>query len=124
MKNEKRELQSFEDLNAWQQCRRLYLFIYKVTKNFPEEEKFGLVSQMRRASVSAASNIAEGFGRASKIDKAHFYTMARGSITELQNQCILANDVGLISNTNLNSLKTELITAHKLVVGLIKVTKL
>ncbi len=124
MKDEKINLNSFEDLNAWQQCRKVYFLIYMVTKNFPDEEKFSLVSQMRRVAVSAASNIAEGFGRTSKSDKAHFYTMARGSVTELQNQCILANDVGLISETNLNSLKTELITAHKLVVGLIKVTKL
>ena len=123
MKNEKRELNSFEDLNAWQQCRKLYFLIYKVTKNFPEEEKFSLVSQMRRAAISAASNIAEGFGRNSRIDKAHFYTMARGSITELQNQCILANDVGLLSNENLDILKEELVIAHKLTVGLIKVTK-
>ena len=124
MINEKRELKSFEDLNAWQQCRRVYFLIYQVTKKFPDEEKFSLVSQMRRASISSASNIAEGFGRTSKLDKAHFYTMARGSITELQNQCILANDVGLINPTNLLTLKEEIITAHKLVVGLIKVTKI
>lgn len=122
MENGKRELRSFEDLNAWQQCRRVYFLTYKFTKLFPDDEKFGLVTQMRRAAVSAASNVAEGFGRTAKPDKAHFYTMARGSVTELQNQCILANDVGILEEINYISIKKELILAHKLIVGLIKST--
>ncbi len=122
MEYEKRELKTFQDLNAWKQCRKVYKNLYDVTKSFPENEKFVLVSQMRRAAVSAASNLAEGFGRSTKSDKKHFYVMARGSITELQNQCILANDVGLIGAKDLGILLFELETAHKLVVGLIKVT--
>ena len=116
-------LRSFEDLDAWQQCRRVYFLTYKLTKKFPDEEKFSLTSQMRRAAVSAASNIAEGFGRTTKSDKSHFYVMARGSLTELQNQCILANDVNLISDKDLGTIRPEVIRAHKMVVGLIKVTK-
>lgn len=123
MVNEKRELKSFQDLNAWQQCRKVYSLIYEVTKQFPEEERFGLVPQMRRAAVSASSNIAEGFGRSAKQDKAHFYVMARGSITELQNQTILASDVKFIENASLGVILNELEIAHKLIVGLIKVTK-
>lgn len=119
----KKDLLSFEDLDAWQQCRRVFYIVYHVTQGFPVSEQYGLVSQMRRAAVSSASNIAEGFGRSTKLDKAHFYVMARGSITELKNQCILAGDVGLLSTKELEKLKDELVLAHKLVVGLVKVTR-
>lgn len=120
----KEQLKTFRDLNAWQQCRKVYRMIYDCTRQFPEEERFGLVSQMRRAAVSASSNLAEGFGRSSSQDKAHFYVMARGSITELQNQIILATDVKLINDVNSQTILKELKLAHKMVVGLIKVTKI
>jgi four helix bundle protein len=117
------ELKSFQDLTVWQESRKLFFIIYKLTKQFPKEEVFSSVSQMRRSSMSISSNIAEGFGRSSIADKLHFYIMARGSLTELQNQIILTGDVGLITAENIKIALEQAEITHKLVVGLIKVTE-
>ena len=94
------KLFSFEKLVVWQESRQLGLFIYKTTKTFPTDERFGLVSQMRRSCVSIASNIAEGTGRHSNKDKARFTEIAYGSALELLNQSILSNDLEFISKTD------------------------
>jgi len=117
------ELKAFQDLTVWQESRKLFFIIYKLTKQFPKEEVFSSVSQMRRSSMSISSNIAEGFGRSSIADKLHFYIMARGSLTELQNQIILTGDVGLITAENIKKALEQAEITHKLVVGLIKVTE-
>ncbi|MCA9301344.1 four helix bundle protein [Candidatus Nomurabacteria bacterium] len=117
------ELKAFQDLTVWQESRKLFFIIYKLTKQFPKEEVFSSVSQMRRSSMSISSNIAEGFGRSSIADKLHFYIMARGSLTELQNQIILTGDVGLITAENIKIALEQAEITHKLVVGLIKVTE-
>lgn len=117
------ELKSFQDLTVWQESRKLFFIIYKLTKQFPKEEVFSSVSQMRRSSMSISSNIAEGFGRSSIADKLHFYIIARGSLTELQNQIILTGDVGLITAENIKKALEQAEITHKLVVGLIKVTE-
>jgi len=117
------ELKSFQDLTVWQESRKLFFIIYKLTKQFPKEEVFSSVSQMRRSSMSISSNIAEGFGRSSIADKLHFYIIARGSLTELQNQIILTGDVGLITAENIKIALEQAEITHKLVVGLIKVTE-
>ena len=83
---------SFEKLIAWQKARELALEIYKITKLFPKDELFGITSQMRRCSVSVASNLAEGSGRNSMKDKARFTEIAYGSALELLNQLILSFD--------------------------------
>lgn len=88
---------SFEKLNVWQQARLLAKEIYILPSSFPNEEKFGLVSQMRRAIISVSSNIAEGSSRKSDKDQAHFYTTAFSSLVELLNQLILSFDLGFIS---------------------------
>lgn len=111
---------SFTDLNAWQQGHLLVKQIYMRTKNFPKEEIFGLVSQMRRCVVSITSNIAEGFSRRSYKEKAQFYSMSLGSITELQNQLYVARDVGYISNEHFNELLALTIVVHKITTGLVK----
>lgn len=90
------DIKSFQDLRAWQVCHELVLMVYKMTKQFPDEERFGLTSQIRRASVSITSNIAEGFSRFSYADKARFYQMAQASHAEVQNQLIIARDIGYI----------------------------
>lgn len=87
---------SFEKLNVWQQARLLTKEVYTVTSSFPSEEKFGLVSQMRRAAISVSSNIAEGSSRKSDKDQAHFYTTAYSSVVELLNQLILSFDLGFL----------------------------
>lgn len=97
--------------------------MYESTKDFPDEEKFGLVSQMRRCAVSIASNIAEGFSRRSDKDKIRFYNMARGSVTELQSQLLIARDVGHLAEDVFANLSDQAVTAHKIINGLIKSTR-
>ena len=84
---------SFEKLECWQQARQLAVWIYHSTINFPPEEKFGMVSQMRRASISIASNIAEGTSRKTAKDQSHFSTISYSSTIELLNDLIIANDL-------------------------------
>ena len=88
---------SFEKLECWQHARQLAVWTYVVTKEFPSEEKFGLVSQMRRAAISIASNIAEGTSRKTSKDQAHFSTIAYSSTIELLNDLIITQDLNLLS---------------------------
>jgi four helix bundle protein len=81
--------QSFRDLIVWQRAIQLTIDIYRLSAKFPDAEKFGLTSQMRRAAVSIASNIAEGYGRASKGEYAQFVGHARGSCSELETQIVI-----------------------------------
>ena len=87
---------SFEKLNVWIDSKELVKLIYAVTGNFPSEEKFGLTNQLRRASISIASNIAEGTSRNTNKDKAHFTTMAFSSLMEVLNQLIIAHELDFI----------------------------
>lgn len=89
---------TFKDLKIWQKSHQLALNIYQITKKFPTEEKFGLVSQMRRASVSVASNIVEGFKRKSLKDSLNFYNIADASLEELKYQLLLSFDLKFINN--------------------------
>jgi len=114
------KITKFTDLNAWQEAHKLVVAIYKITKGFPKEELFGLVSQMRRSAVSITSNLAEGFGRQGQADKKQFYIVARGSVTELQNQMLICHDVGIISAKSFSGLSDQSVIVHKLIVGLIK----
>jgi len=92
---------SFKDLLVWQKAHELVMEIYKITKTFPQEERFGLVSQMRRGAVSIPSNIAEGFVKRSIRDKSNFYNVAQGSLEELKYYLILSEDLGYAQNENL-----------------------
>ena len=89
---------SFEKLEVWKESKELCISIYKLTENFPENEKFGLVSQLRRASISVSSNIAEGSGRNSNKDKAHFTNIAFSSSIEVLNQIIISQELSFIKN--------------------------
>lgn len=92
------QIKTFKDLKAWQKSHELVLEIYKITQNFPAEEKFGLVSQMRRAAVSIASNIVEGLRRKSRKDSLNFYNMAESSLEELKYQLLLSFNLKFINN--------------------------
>ncbi len=116
-------IQTFKDLIAWQKSRELALSIYQATSTFPVSEQFGLTNQLRRAAVSIVSNIAEGFGRRTASDRAHFYDMARASLYEVQAQLILANDIGFVSAKDYTVLEDKGIECHKLLTGLINKTK-
>ena len=108
------------DLNAWKEGHKLVLNIYKITKEFPREETFGLISQMRRCAVSITSNIAEGFSRQSYKEKSQFYSISQGSVTELQNQLLIAKDVGYITEDEFKKNAEQSVTVHKIINGLIK----
>jgi len=91
----------FQDLKIWQKGMSIVRIIYKETMNFPSEEKFGLVSQMRRCAVSIPSNIAEGNARKSHKELKQFLMIARGSLAELETQVIIAEDLEFLNNENL-----------------------
>ena len=88
--------QSFRDLTVWQKSHALVLDVYKLTQRLPKEELFGLISQMRRAAVSIPANIAEGFKRRGKPDKARHLNIAQGSLEELQYYFILCADLSYL----------------------------
>ena len=87
------KIYSFEKLECWQHARRLAVWVFASTQSFPTEEKFGLVSQMRRAAISIASNIAEGTSRKTFKDQSHFSTIAYSSTIELLNDLIISTDL-------------------------------
>jgi four helix bundle protein len=99
---------SFERLEVWKKSRFLSKNIYKLTANFPDSEKFGLVNQLRRAIISVCSNIAEGSSRKSKKDQAHFYNMAFSSLMESLNQLIISNDLEYLDSQQLADVRTEI----------------
>lgn len=89
-------MRDFRKYSVWELGHELTLSVYHLTKPYPEEEKFGLISQMRRVSYSIPSNIAEGCGRESDVEFARFLTIARGSASELEYFLILSKDLNLI----------------------------
>ena len=89
---------SFKKLACWQEARQLAVCTFKATQKFPVEEKFGITSQMRRAAVSIASNIAEGTSRKTAKDQSHFSTISYSSTIELLNDLIIANDLKFLSD--------------------------
>jgi len=94
--------------------------VYKITKDFPKEEIFALTSQLRRCSISITSNLAEGFSRTTFKDKVSFYSIALGSLTELQNQLMIARDVKYLNRSQFEKLAEQTIKVQKILCGLIK----
>ncbi len=114
------KIRSFTDLDVWKKAHYLATSIYQTTKTFPRDEVFGLISQLRRAAVSVSSNIAEGFTRESYPDKIRFYTIALGSLVEIQNQLLIARDVGYLNKNDFDVLADKTIQVHKLINGLLR----
>lgn len=108
------EFQSYKELDVRRQPRLLVESIYQLTKIFPKDEQFGLVSQMRRSVFSIPSNIAEGCGRNHFKDSAQFFFVARGSIYELETQLLLSADLEFISPTELEATLNQVIRCRKL----------
>ena len=101
-------MHNYNNLQIWQQAMDLVEDIYILTASFPTDEKFGLVSQMTRAAVSIPSNIAEGAGRNSDKDFAHFISIAIGSLYELNTQIVLSERLGYINQTQSQELQKKL----------------
>ena len=98
---------TFQDLLVWQKAHSFVLSVYRITGVFPRHELFGLSSQFRRAAVSIAANIAEGFSKRSNADKARFFNIAQGSIEECRYYLILSKDLGYYDASDVNSLLLE-----------------
>ncbi len=117
----RQKAERFEDLEVWQRGHKLVLAIYKITQAFPGEEKFGLISQMRRAGVSVAANIAEGFKKRSAKDKANFYNVAQGSLEELRYYLILSKDLSYLHSNE--ELMVDVDSIGRMLHGLINSVK-
>ena len=117
------QIHDFIDLHAWQESHKVVVDIYKLTKKFPKDELFGLTSQMRRSAVSITSNIAEGFGRHTYKERAQFYCVARGSVSELKNQLLISRDISHITDSEYKEINDRLSTSHQLLQGLITKTR-
>jgi len=92
-------LKSYRDLLVWQKAIELALLVYRMTEGFPKREIYGLASQLRRASVSVPSNIAEGYGRAGRREYLQFLSVAQGSLKELETQTILAQRLAYVTSS-------------------------
>jgi len=112
--------QHFTDLLVWQKGHQLVLLIYKITSQFPTKEVYSLVDQMRRAVISITSNIAEGFARKGIKEKIQFYYLAVGSLTELQNQLLVARDVGYLEAETFGKVNILTVELNKLLNSLIR----
>lgn len=108
-------MHKFKQLEIWKQSRLLCTQVYLMTNNFPNEERFGLTNQLRRAAISIASNIAEGSSRSSNKDFSRFLEIAIGSAYEIETQLLISSDLGLIADENLNSLLSNLDTLTKMI---------
>lgn len=108
------KINTFRDLQVWQKSHELVINVYKLTKLFPKEELFILVSQIRRAAISIAANIVEGFRRKSLKDSLNFYHMADASLEELKYHLLLSKDLGYLSETNYNIVSSQCEEAGKL----------
>jgi four helix bundle protein len=113
-------IKNFTDLVAWQKARDFAVEIYRTTEKFPRSEIYGLSSQLRRAAISVSSNIAEGFSRNTSNDKNHFYAIAKGSLSEIESQLLIARELGYANIENLNDTMGKKVELGKLLSGLIK----
>jgi four helix bundle protein len=114
------KLNSYKDLIVWQKSVALVTSIYGLTKTFPLEEKFGIVSQLNRASVSIPSNIAEGWGRESSKNYLQFLRISRGSLMETETLLEISKNLGLINSSDFSNISTQIQEVSKILQGLIK----
>lgn len=108
-------MQDFKQLKVWNKAHQLTLKIYLVTKLFPKDELYGLVSQMKRSSTSISTNIAEGCGRGSKADLNRFLQFAIGSSNELEYQLILSRDLSFIDENKFSEITGDLVEIRKMI---------
>lgn len=108
---------NFKELIVWQKARILVVDVYKITRSFPSEEKYALTSQIKRSVISISSNIAEGAGRSTDKDFAHFLDIALGSSNELESQIINATDLEFVSKENIKDVYNLIIEVQKLIYG-------
>ena len=109
----------YKDLEVWQYSRKLVSSIYSITRNFPVSERFGLMTQLNRSSISVASNIAEACGRKSNKASLHFLYISRGSLFELETQLFLSFDQKLLAQEAFENIMAQILSCKKLLNGFI-----
>lgn len=112
-------IKNFTDLNTWKEGHKLVIDVYGMIPHLPKNS-YALIDQISRSAVSITSNIAEGFSRQSKKEKVQFYHIAKGSLTELQNQLLICRDVGFITQKEFYPLAEKTTVVGKLLTGLIR----
>lgn len=117
------QIKTFRDLIVWQKSMNLIEQIYRITKTFPDDERFGLTSQIRRSGVSVSSNIAEGFGRKTKASFAHFLNISMGSLMELETQIEISNRIGYINDDEFKIIYENCREVERLLSSLIRTVK-
>jgi len=111
-------MENFKDLKVWKKSHDLTLAVYKLTRNFPRDEIYGLTSQMRRACASIGANIAEGCGRRSDPEFNRFIQIARGSASEAEYHLLLARDLGFLSDVDSRDLETRVLEVQRMLAAL------
>ena len=113
-------MRTFKDLKVWQKSHELTLEVYRVTESYPNEERYGLVSQLRRSASSIPTNLAEGFKRRGKKDFAHFVNVAEGSLEETKYTLLLSYELGYLDKNRLDNLNEICDEVGKMLTGLYK----
>ena len=113
------KIKSFFDLDVWKKAHAFVLKLYKTTKKFPPEERYGITSQIRRSAISIPTNISEGTGRWTTKELLHFLNISRGSLEETKYLLLLSKDLQFLDNTMYNEFRCELDEIGKMLNGLI-----
>ena len=116
-------MQDFKKLRVWEKSHRLALLIYHATRSFPQEERYGLTSQLRRAASSIPANIAEGCGRASNAELGRFFQVAMGSASELEYHLLLVRDLNLLNEPDHKRLTVQVTEVKRMLTALIRKLK-
>lgn len=116
-------VKDFRRLKVWHKSHAIVLSVYRATRNFPKEERYGLTSQLRRAAGSIPANIAEGCGRGSNAEFGHFLQMAMGSTMELEYHLLLARDLGYLTDERNEELAPELYGLRRMLSTLLRKVK-
>jgi four helix bundle protein len=117
------DMRDFRSLKVWERGHKLTISIYDLTASFPKEEQYGLTNQMRRSSVSIATNIAEGCGRNGERELVRFLNISMGSASELEYLLFLARDLGLLTDTVYEKLSDEVVEIKKMLTSFIQKLK-
>lgn len=122
-KSKSKKIERFENMSVWQEAQELAVAVYKTTLGFPEEEKYGIVSQMRRSSSSVSANIAEGFGRSGKKERVQFYHIALGSLLETKNFVYLSARLDYMEQNDVDTLVKKCDSIHRQINSILRYFK-
>jgi four helix bundle protein len=117
--SEERSIRSYRDLVAWQRAFALGVSVHRLTRTFPDHERYGLTSQLRRGGVSIASNIAEGYGRGSRQDYVRFLKIARGALFEVETQLLFSTEFEYVKKDQLETVTQQVNDTARVLSGLI-----